>query len=118
MISRATSGKPSFLTNGNTAAFVGANTDGSFKTVRVDPSSSVSSCKALEKTARNKRSKPTDVSTTYGTYDALVSLSKNCNFLPECCSCAFKSKSVLEWIPSNSLKPNGKLNSISVAALA
>src|SRR5690606_3862105 len=67
MISRATSGKPSFLTNGNTAAFVGAKTAGSFKKVRVDPSSSVSSCNALEKTARNKRSKPTDVSTTYGT---------------------------------------------------
>ena len=32
---RAISGKPSFLTKGRTAAFVGAKTAGNFKTVRV-----------------------------------------------------------------------------------
>jgi len=39
-------------------------------------------------------------------------------FLPECSWCDFKSKSVLEWMPSSSLNPMGKLNSISKAALA
>ena len=64
LISLATSGNPSLLINGKTAALVGANTLGKRKTVRIEPSSSVSSCKDLEKTARNILSKPTEVSTT------------------------------------------------------
>jgi hypothetical protein len=35
--------QPSFFTNGKTAAFVGATTEGNFSTVLVDPSSKVSS---------------------------------------------------------------------------
>ena len=43
-------------------------------------------------------------------------MSKYCSFLPEYFSWAFKSKSVREWIPSSSLNPIGKLNSMSQAA--
>ncbi|MNE87418.1 hypothetical protein D3C80_1846190 [compost metagenome] len=64
MIFLDTSGKPSFLTNGNTAALVGAKTAGNFKTVLVEPSSNVSSFNEVAKTAKNIRSKPTEVSTT------------------------------------------------------
>ena len=58
------SGNPSFLTNGKTAAFVGASTDGNCKTVLVDPSSNISSFKEVAKTAKNILSNPTEVSTT------------------------------------------------------
>src|SRR5690554_884781 len=64
MISRATSGNPSFLTNGKIAALVGAKTEGNLKTVRTEPSSNVSSCNDLENIAKKRRSNPTEVSTT------------------------------------------------------
>src|SRR5690554_7623655 len=44
------------------SALVGAKTAGNFKTVRVLPSSKVSSFNEFEKTAKNRRSNPTDVS--------------------------------------------------------
>ena len=49
---------------GTTATFVGASTGGNLRTVRSLPSSSFSSRKAQENTAKNIRSSPTDVSTT------------------------------------------------------
>ncbi|MNG34402.1 hypothetical protein D3C84_1208760 [compost metagenome] len=64
MIFLAISGNPSFLTKGKTATFVGAKTDGNFKTVLVEPSSKTSSCNDVAKTAKNIRSNPTEVSTT------------------------------------------------------
>ena len=60
----ANSGKPSFLTKGKIAALYGASAGGKLKTERVSPFSKASSFKAEDKTAKNKRSKPTDVSTT------------------------------------------------------
>ena len=60
----AMSGKPSFLTKGNTATLVGATTAGKRNTVLLDPSSSVSSCKEFENTAKNNRSNPIEVSST------------------------------------------------------
>ena len=66
-MSLAISGKPSFLTNGKTAALNGANTAGNLKTVRVVLLSNVSSTNEFENTAKNIRSKPIEVSNTYGT---------------------------------------------------
>ena len=64
MIFLATSGKPSFFTNGKTAAFVGAKTEGNCKTVLVEPSSKVSSFRDVANTDKNILSNPTEVSTT------------------------------------------------------
>ena len=61
---RDSSGKPSFLTSGRTATFVGASAGGNLRTVREEPSYKTSSVSAFEKTAKNIRSNPTDVSTT------------------------------------------------------
>lgn len=56
----------SFLISGKTAAFVGASTAGRRNTVLVDPSSRISSVNEFEKVAKNIRSSPIEVSSTYG----------------------------------------------------
>ena len=62
----AYSGKPSFLTKGSTANFIGAKKTGNFNTFLIVPSVNLSSLKDQDKTAKNILSSPIDVSTTYG----------------------------------------------------
>jgi elongation factor Ts len=58
----------SYIHAGNKiATLVGAKTAGNFRTVLVVLFSNSSSCRALEKTAKNILSNPIEVSTTYGT---------------------------------------------------
>ena len=91
---------------------------GIFSRILCELSSKFSIIKDEEKTAKNILSRPIDVSKTYGVNLALSTGSKYLICFVEYFSWLDKSKSVLEWIPSSSLKPKGKLNSMSHAASA